>query len=135
MTVIIGVVILVAAVLAAAVGFIANNGSAQTLPPDSFAVFGYHVSGTTGALLLHGVVLGALGMLGLAMILAGARRSSRRGRVARQELKRSERRVAAYDNNGGDDRAPRDPDTATDTSDPPHRAGLPRSWRHPLASR
>ncbi|MFE0747556.1 hypothetical protein [Gordonia sp. NPDC058843] len=134
MTVIIGVVILVAAVLAAAVGFIANNGSAQTLPPDSFAVFGYHVTGTTGALLLHGVVLGALGMLGLAMILAGARRSSRRGRVARQELKRSERRVATYDS-GGDVRAHHHPDTATDTSDQPHRAGSSRSWRHPLASR
>jgi hypothetical protein len=134
MTVIIGVVILVAAVIATVVGFLANNGSAHALPSDSFAVFGYHVTGTTGTLLLHGVVLGAVGMLGLALILAGARRSSRRGRAARRDLKRSEQRVAAYDSDESE-RAHHQSAVPAASSGAPHRAGSARNWRHPLASR
>ncbi len=52
-------------------------------------MFGYHVTGSTGALFLYGIVVGAAAMLGLGLLLAGARRTSRRGHAARRELKQS----------------------------------------------
>nr|WP_238404334.1 hypothetical protein [Gordonia desulfuricans] len=82
-----GVVILLAAAIIIAVSVISN--SAHILPTSSFSAFGYHVTGSTGILLLHGVILGAIAMLGLSLILAGARRSSRRGALARRDLKQS----------------------------------------------
>ena len=39
-----------------------------------FAVFGYHVTGSTGTLFLYGIVVGALALLGLSLLLAGIRR-------------------------------------------------------------
>jgi hypothetical protein len=60
-----------------------------------FAVFGYHVTGSTGTLFLYGIVTGALAMLGLSLLLAGARRTSRRGRDARRGLAQSRRETAA----------------------------------------
>jgi hypothetical protein len=60
-----------------------------------FAVFGYHVTGSTGTLFLYGIVAGALGMAGLGLLLAGARRTSRRGREARRGLAQSRRETAA----------------------------------------
>jgi hypothetical protein len=48
-------------------------------------VFGYHVTGSTGALFLYGIVVGAVALAGLSLLLAGARRTSRRGREARRE--------------------------------------------------
>ncbi|HEV3292017.1 MAG TPA: hypothetical protein VG123_23805, partial [Streptosporangiaceae bacterium] len=59
------------------------------------AVFGYHVTGSTGTLFLYGIVVGALGLLGLSLLLAGARRTSRRGREARRGLTQSRRETAA----------------------------------------
>jgi acyl-CoA synthetase (AMP-forming)/AMP-acid ligase II len=35
-----------------------------------FAVFGYHVTGSTGTLFLYGIVVGALAVAGLGMLLA-----------------------------------------------------------------
>jgi hypothetical protein len=58
-------------------------------------VFGYHVTGSTGALFLSGIVVGAVGLAGLSLLLAGARRTSRRGRAARQGLRQSRRETAA----------------------------------------
>ena len=62
--------------------------------PENFAVFGYHVTGSTGTLFLFGIVVGAVAMLGLSVLLAGARRTAGRGRDARHELKRSQRETA-----------------------------------------
>jgi len=87
MIVIVGLVILVAAVIAGVAGVLANGGQAHEV--THFAVFGYHVTGSTGTLFLYGIVTGALGMLGLGLLLAGARRTSRRGRDARRGLARS----------------------------------------------
>jgi gas vesicle protein len=94
MIVIIGLVILVAAVVVGVAGVLANGGSSHALT-DHFAVFGYHVTGSTGQLFLYGLVVGAIGAIGLALLLTGARRSSRRGRTARRELKQSRRETAA----------------------------------------
>ena len=43
---------------------------------------------------LFGIVVGAVAMLGLSVLLAGARRTAGRGRDARHELKRSQRETA-----------------------------------------
>jgi hypothetical protein len=73
-----------------------------------FAVFGYHVTGSTGTLFLYGIVTGALAMLGLSMLLAGARRTSRRGRDARRGLAQSRRETAAVSADRDDLRGQRD---------------------------
>jgi len=73
--IIIGLVILIAAVVAGVAGVLANSGSGHTL-------------------FLSGIVVGALGMLGLSLLLAGARRTSRRGREARHGLTQSRRETA-----------------------------------------
>jgi hypothetical protein len=85
MIIILGLIILVAAVVAAVAGVLGNAGAAHALS-HGFAVFGYHVTGSTGTLFLYGVVVGAVGLAGLSMLLAGARRTSRRGRAARRSL-------------------------------------------------
>jgi hypothetical protein len=92
--VIIGLVILVAAVVAGVAGVLSNSGSGHPLT-HPFAVFGYHVTGSAGTLFLYGIVVGALGLLGLSLLLAAARRASRRGREARRGLTQSRRETAA----------------------------------------
>ena len=94
MIVVIGLVILVAAVIAGVAGVLSNGGSGHALT-HPFAVFGYHVTGSTGTLFLYGIVVGAVALFGLSLLLAGARRTSRRGREARRGLKRSRRETAA----------------------------------------
>jgi Sec-independent protein translocase protein TatA len=94
MIIILGLVILLAAVIVGLAGIFTNSGSAHVLTHD-FAVFGYHVTGSTGTLFLYGIVVGAIGLLGLGLLLAGARRASRRGRVARRGLKQSRRETAS----------------------------------------
>jgi hypothetical protein len=94
MIIIIGLVILVAAVVAGVAGVLSNSGGGHALT-HQFAVFGYHVTGSTGTLFLYGIVVGALGLAGLSLLLAGARRTSRRGREARRGLRQSRRETAA----------------------------------------
>ncbi len=94
MIIIIGLVILIAAVIAGVAGVLSNSGSGHALT-HHFAVFGYHVTGSTGTLFLYGIVVGALGLFGLSLLLAGARRTSRRGREARRGLTQSRRETAA----------------------------------------
>ena len=94
MIIIIGLVILIAAVVVGVAGVLSNSGSAHGLT-HPFAVFGYHVTGSTGTLFLYGIVVGALALLGLSLLLPGARRPSRRGREARRGLSQSRRETAA----------------------------------------
>jgi hypothetical protein len=94
MIIIIGLVILVVAVVVGVAGVLSNGGNGHTLT-HGFAVFGYHVTGSTGTLFLYGIVVGAIVVLGLSLLLAGARRTSRRGREARHGLKESRRQTAA----------------------------------------
>jgi hypothetical protein len=75
-------------------GVLSNGGSGHTLT-DQFAVFGYHVTGSTGLLFLYGIVVGAVALFGLWLLLAGARRTSRRGSAARRGLKQSRQETAA----------------------------------------
>ena len=94
MIVIFGLIILIAAVIVGVAGVLTNGGSAHALT-HGFSVFGYHVTGSTGTLFLYGIVVGALALFGLTLLLAGARRTSRRGRATRRELKQSRRETAA----------------------------------------
>jgi uncharacterized membrane protein len=93
MIVVVGLVILVAAVVAGVAGVLTNSGHVH--PAGQFAVMGYHVTGSTGTLFLYGIVVGAVALVGLSLLLAGARRTSRRGRDARQGLRESRRETAA----------------------------------------
>lgn len=93
MIIIIGLVFLIAAVVVGVAGVLSNGGSGHALT-HPFAVFGYHVTGSTGTLFLYGIVVGAIGVLGLSLLLAGARRTARRGREARRGLKQSRRETA-----------------------------------------
>jgi len=93
MIVIVGLVVLLAAVVVGFTGVLTNAGPAHPLT-ENFSVFGYHVTGSTGTLFLFGIVIGAVGMLGLCVLLAGARRTAGRGRDARRDLKNSQRETA-----------------------------------------
>ncbi len=94
MIIIIGLVILLAAVVAGVAGVLSNGGSGHALT-HGFAVFGYHVTGSTGTLFLYGIVVGAVAVFGLSLLLAGARRTSRRGHDARRGLQESRRQTTA----------------------------------------
>ena len=88
MILILGLIILVAAVVIGVAGVLANGGSAHALA-HGFAVFGYHVTGSPGTLFLYGLVVGALALLGLSLLLSAARRTSRLGSAARHGLEQS----------------------------------------------
>jgi len=106
MIVILGLVILVAAVVVGVAGVLGNGGHAHAV--THFAVFGYHVTGSTGTLFLSGIVVGALALAGLSLLLAGARRTSRRGRDARRGLAQSRRETATVSADRDDLRDQRD---------------------------
>ena len=93
MIVILGLILLVAAVVVGVAGVLANGGHDHAV--THFAVFGYHVTGSTGTLFLYGIVVGAVGLAGLSILLADARRTARRGREARRGLLQSRRETAA----------------------------------------
>jgi FtsZ-interacting cell division protein ZipA len=92
MIIILGLVILIAAVVAGVAGVLTNGGHGHEL--SHFSALGYHVTGSTGTLFLYGIVVGAIAMAGLALLLGGARRTSRRGSAARRGLKASRRETA-----------------------------------------
>ena len=131
MIVILGLVVLVAALIAGVAGVLANGGHAHAV--THFAVFGYHVTGSTGTLFLYGIVVGALALAGLSLLLAGARRTSRRGRDARRGLAQSRRETAAVSHDRHDLMGQRDTARAYTASrlgnsdgDASRRAGRPR---------
>jgi hypothetical protein len=63
MVIIIGLVILVAAVVVGVAGVLSDSGSGHALT-HPFAVFGYDVTGSTGTLFLYGIVVGAIAVAG-----------------------------------------------------------------------
>ena len=94
MIIVVGLVVLVAAVVVGVAGVLVNRGAGHALV-HPFAVFSYHVTGSSGRLFLYGIVLGAIGVAGLGLLLAGARRTSRRGSDARRGLEESRQETAA----------------------------------------
>jgi hypothetical protein len=91
--VIFGLIIVVAAVIVGAAGVLGNDGGAHGVA-HGFSVLGYHVNGS-GTVFLYGIAVGAVGLFGLWLLLAGARRTARRGRDARRGLRQSRRETAA----------------------------------------
>jgi gas vesicle protein len=122
---IVGLIILVAAVIVGVAGVLTNSGGAHTLT-SGFSVFGYHVTGSTGALFLYGIVVGAVAVFGLSLLLATARRSSRRGRAARRGLKQSQRQTAAVSQDR-DDLIDQRNTVQADTADGTGNSATPRA--------
>jgi hypothetical protein len=91
MIIILGLIILVAAVVVGVAGVLGNGGTHGVA--HGFSVLGYHVTGS-GTVFLYGIAVGAVGLFGLWLLLAGVRRTSRRGRAARRGLKQSQRETA-----------------------------------------
>ncbi|MEV2224255.1 hypothetical protein AB0E01_30885 [Nocardia vinacea] len=96
MIIIIGLVVLIGAVIIGVAGVAANTGEVRTSPSD-FGVFDYHFTASAGELFLYGIAIGAVGMLGLSLLLAGVWRSSRRSSAARRDLRKSRRELAAQE--------------------------------------
>lgn len=86
MLVILGVILLVAAVVTGVTGVVVNSDEAHALT-DDFSLFGYAVTGSTATLFALGIAVGAAGALGLAMIVAATSRERRRRLAARGELR------------------------------------------------
>jgi hypothetical protein len=89
-----GLLLLVAAAVVTLVGVLTNSGGAHALNSD-FSLLGYHLHGSTGQLLLIGVIVGAVGMLGLNMLLAGIGRGFSRRVSTRRELNQSRHQAGA----------------------------------------
>jgi hypothetical protein len=91
MIIILGLIILVAAVVVGVAGVL-GNGGAHGLA-HGFSVLGYHVT-SSGTVFLYGIAVGAVALSGLWLLLAGVRHTSRRGRAARRGLRQSQRETA-----------------------------------------
>jgi hypothetical protein len=133
MIIIVGLVLLVAAVVAGVAGVLTNGGQGHAV--THFAALGYHVTGSTGTLFLYGIVVGALAVFGLSLLLAGARRTSRRGSAARRGLRQSRRETAAVSADRDDLIGQRDTARAYTASTLGNGNGTPRAGRDPGPSR
>jgi len=91
MIIILGLIILVAAVVVGVAGVLSNGGTHGLT--HGFSVLGYHVTGS-GTVFLYGIAVGVVALFGLWLLLAGVRRTSRRGRAARRGLRQSQRETA-----------------------------------------
>jgi len=109
--VIVGLIVLLIAAIVGFTGVLANAGPAHPLT-ENFSVLGYHVTGSTGTLFLVGIVVGVAAMLGLSVLLAGARRTASRGRDTRDQLAKSQRETA-FLNQERDQRVEQQPISAT----------------------
>jgi hypothetical protein len=94
MLVVLGLLILLAAVIFGFAGVLGNSGSEHAVT-NGFSVLGITVSGSTGTVFLIGIVVGLVAAVGLALLLTGARRTAVRGNTARHDLKESRRQTAA----------------------------------------
>lgn len=81
----IGLVLLVIAALIALVTGLGNSGSDHAL--TNFSAFGIDIDASSGRVYIYGVAVGAVGMLGLNMFLAGIGRGMKNKIRTHQELK------------------------------------------------
>ncbi|MFF3542048.1 hypothetical protein ACFYXD_09320 [Streptomyces platensis] len=103
MIVILGVILLIAAVVVGVAAVVTNMGGAHELTA-AFKVFGYHMTGSTGMLFLFGAIVGAVAVLGLSLLLGGMRRTTRRKHAMRQALKGERHDAAAARSTDHNDR-------------------------------
>ncbi|MFD3471433.1 hypothetical protein ACFWWM_34840 [Streptomyces sp. NPDC058682] len=98
MILLLGLVVLIAAIVVGLAGIFGNTGAGHVLGiGGDFSIFGYHATGSTGSLFLSGIIVGAVALLGLTLVMIGARRSARRSAQARRELGASRREAVAVD--------------------------------------
>src|ERR1700727_2272938 len=93
MIIILALVVLIAAVVVGVAAVLGNRGIDHALV-HPFSVLGYHVTGSEGRLFLYGMVVGAVGVAALCLLLAAARRTSRRGSDARRGLRQARQEAA-----------------------------------------
>ncbi len=91
MIIIIGLIILVAAVVVGVAGVLGNGGTHGLA--HGFSVLGYHITGS-GTVFLYGIAVGVIALFGLWLLATGARRTARRGSAARRGLKKSRQETA-----------------------------------------
>ncbi|MFD9677872.1 hypothetical protein ACFWAO_39005, partial [Streptomyces sp. NPDC059981] len=109
-------IILIVAAVVGLTGVFGNMGAAHGLGAGGdFSVFGYHAQGSTGGLFLCGIIVGAAALLGLTLMMLGARRSARRSARARRG---GSRREAVVVDRQRDDVVEQRDDTRTDTGVP-----------------
>lgn len=126
MILILGLVVLIAAVTIGVIGVFSNSTHGLT---GGFSVFGYEVTGSTGTLFLYGIVIGAAAVLGLVLLVIGARRASRRS-VSRRGVTQSRGDTPNVDRERkqGDTRAAEATQARTEdrtaATGPRHRGGL-----------
>lgn len=94
MLVVLGLLILLAAVIFGSAGVLGNSGSEHAVT-NGFSALGLTVNGSTGTVFLIGIGVGLVAAAGLALLLAGARRTAVRGNTARRDLEESRRQTAA----------------------------------------
>jgi hypothetical protein len=95
MIVVLGLVILIAAVVVGLTGVLTNSASGHELT-GGFSVFGHDMTGSTGTLFLYGIVVGAAALFGLILVWTGVgHRPSHRGSVSRHGLKQSRHDTAS----------------------------------------
>jgi len=116
MIIILGLVILIAALIVGVAGVMGNSGNAHSV--SHFSVLGYHLTGSPSSLFLSGIVVGAAGLAGLSLLLAGARRRRRRGSAATRRLRQSRRETAAATQERDELIEQRDTVRASTTSNP-----------------
>jgi hypothetical protein len=90
MIIILGLIVLTAAVVIGLAGVLGNDGSGH-----GFAVFGCHVAGSTGTAFLCGIEVGVIGVAALSLLLTSARRAARRDEAAHRGLRQSRQEMAA----------------------------------------
>lgn len=144
MIIVLGLIVLVAAVVVGVAGVLGNAGEVHALT-HGFSVFGYHVTGSTGTLFLYGIVVGAVAVLGLSLLLASASRESRRGRSARRSLEKSRHDAAVIGQDRDDLIDERDAaraetiqvrqDASSTVDREPALSHAPRSRRHRIGRR
>lgn len=89
MLIIVGLVVLLAAVMVGIAGVAMNAGATHLLSHD-FSLLGYDIVGSTGTVFLSGIVVGAVAAVGLCVMLVGARRAVNRSHASRRGLATSE---------------------------------------------
>lgn len=128
MIVILGVVLLIAAVVVGVAAVVTNMGGAHELTA-AFKVFGYHMTGSTGMLFLFGAIIGAVAVLGLSLLLGGMRRTTRKKHAMRQALKGERHDAAAARSTDHEGRVDH-PDTRSDLGTAARQDGTsPRDGR------
>lgn len=105
---VVGLLLLAAAVVVGVAGVSANTGSEHQLA-GGFGIFGYHVHDSAGKVFFAGLLIGAVGMLGFMMAADGLRRNA----ALRRELFRFRQDARARRRNAAATRpAPAAPATA-----------------------